>query len=92
MCVRTIGADLVHDQMPAGASYDITDTWAGAQVASAELLRRIGELKDPATDQEAAEEVALLAATLVAYACVPGGHHAVPEDVEACLLIDPAAD
>ena len=48
-----------------------TGTWAAARNASTDLLREQGELLDPNTDQETAEEVASLAALLVAYSCVP---------------------
>jgi hypothetical protein len=51
-----------------------TGTWAAARDACTDLLREQGELLDPNTDLETAEEVASLAALLVAYSCVPPDH------------------
>ena len=56
-----------------------TGTWAEARDASTDLLREQGELSDPATNREAAEEVASLASLLVAYSCVPAAPLVPPE-------------
>lgn len=72
MCARSLRPDVDQDEFSRTIGVQNPGSWAAVKDATAELLRRKGELNDPATDQDAVEEVSELAATLVAYACVPG--------------------
>jgi hypothetical protein len=79
MCDRKIRRDHLTGRTFPAEEQSGPGTWIAAKAAGEDLLREQGALPDPMTDLEAAEEVALLASLLIAYACVPDEPHMPPD-------------